>query len=446
MEDRVTLTMKDQQRVQVVSAMERGEMSAGEGAEALGVSVRQVRRLSQGYRTQGLEALVHGNRGKRPHNAIDQAVKEQVVALGTTLYQGTNSTLLSELLTREDIHLSRSTVRRIMLTAGYRSPRSCRRRVRRQRRERRAQAGALVQIDGSPHDWLEGRGPVFSVLPAVDDATGMILGMVCRAQEDAAGYLELLGCVIETHGVPLAVYHDRHSIFQDNTVRLDTVSEQLAGTREPTQVGRAFAQLGIRSIAARSPQAKGRVERLNETLQERFRVHLRLVHAQTIPEAQAAVPSFIAAFNPRFSVPAATPEPVFRPAPVPEELMRILSFSYIRTVAADNTVRFAGTVLQLQPSQARASYARARVTVHEHLDGALSVVYQGQRVTTTLASPDAPTLRARGLPRAPVIEHSDTEQGLQAPSPRSPVRPRVSPPIPGPTHPWRTLSLRNNNT
>lgn len=437
--------MRDQQRVQVVSAVEHGTMTANEGAEGLGVSVRQMRRLMRGYRSQGVGALVHGNRGKTPHNAVGQSVKDQVVVLGTTTYQGTNSTLLSELLTREDIHLSRATVRRIMLEAGYRSPRSCRRRVRRQRRERRAQAGALVQIDGSPHEWLEGRGPVFSVLPAVDDATGMILGMVCRAQEDAAGYLELLQSVIETHGVPLAVYHDRHSIFQDNTVRPDTVSEQLAGTREPTQVGRAFGQLGIRSIAARSPQAKGRVERLNETLQERFRVHLRLVHACTIAEAQAAVPAFIAAFNPRFSVPAAAPESVFRPAPVPEELMRILSFSYIRTVAADNTVCFAGYALQIQPTSARASFARARVTVHEHLDGALSVVYQGQLLATTPAPLDAPTLRARDLPRAPLIEQPDADVAPRTACPAGSPHAPLAPTIPSTTHPWRTLSLRNTH-
>ncbi len=416
-------------------------MTAGEGAEALGVSVRQVRRLMSGYRAQGVGALVHGNRGRRPHNVVDQAIKEQVVALGTTTYQGTNTTLLSELLTGEDIHLSRATVRRIMLAAGYRSPRSCRRRVRRQRRERRAHTGALVQIDGSPHDWLEGRGPVFSVLPAVDDATGMILGMVCRAQEDAAGYLELLQSVIGTHGVPLAVYHDRHSIFQDNTRRPDTVAEQLAGRRELTQVGRALEQRGVQSIAAPSPHAKGRVERLNLTLQERFRVHLRLVQATTITEAQAAVPAFIAGFNQRFAVPPAAPEPVFRPAPAPADLARILAFSYVRTVAADNTVRFATQVLQIHPTAARASFARARVTVYEHRDGALSVVYQDQLLATTPAPLDAPTLRARSLPRASVVAQAAPDPVPQA----LPPRPPASPAVPRSTHPWRALSLRTNH-
>jgi transposase len=439
MKDRLTLGTKEQGRLVVLNRMERGEMRVREGAEVLGLSVRQVRRLVAGYRAHGAEALVQGNRGRVPPNRLATACRAQIVRVGTSLYDGANFSHLRDLLAEDGVVVSRATVRRIMREAGYRSPRSCRRRAHRRRRERQAQAGALVQIDGSPHAWLEDRGPRLSVLAALDDATGAILALVLREQEDSHGYFLLLAQLIRTHGVPLAVYHDRHGIFQDNTPRPETVAEQLAGSREPTQVGRALDELGITSIAARSPQAKGRVERLFRTLQERFRLALRLANACSVDEAQAAVPAFIAAYNARFAVPPVDPQPVYRPAPAPQELRQILCFRYERTVRADNTVRLGAHTLQIQPDRQRLSYAQARVVVHEHLDGALSVLSQGRVLLTQDAPPDAPTLRARAQHQRPSTAAAPAAARPAAPPPAPPGPPGV----PAPSHPWRRLSLRH---
>ena len=439
MKDSVTLTMREQKRWLVLNRMDRGEMTAREAAQALAVSVRQVRRLAAGYRQAGAAALAHGNRGRIPPHATAAEVREQVVQLATTTYAGTNYQHLRDLVEGDGIVLSRATVRRILLAAGLRSPRTCRRRRHRRRRERRAQEGALVQLDGSPHDWLEGRGPEVSLLAAIDDATGTVVAALFRAQEDTQGYLLLLRQLVATYGCPLAVYHDRHGIFQVNPARPPTVEEQLAGTRAPTQFGRVLPDLEITAHAAQSPQAKGRVERLFGTLQERLRIALRLAGARTLAEANAVLPCFLPAYNARFGVPAADPTPLWRPVVPAERLDEIVCFTYTRTVASDNTVRFAGHTLQLLADRTRISYAQARVEVQERLDGSVAVVYQGRCLATQAAPADAPTLRARRrsapapAPRpAPAPPPAAT---APPPSPGAPWRPAA-------THPWRRVVLR----
>ena len=427
------MTTREQKRLLVLNRMERGEMTAATAAGALEVSVRQVRRLIAAYRKEGASALAHGNRGRTARHATPEEVRARVLTVATTTYADTNHQHLRDLLEeREGIVLSRATVRRILLTAGLRSPRRVRRRVHRRRRERRAQEGALVQIDGSPHDWLEGRGPRLTLLAAVDDATGQIVAAVFRLQEDAHGYMLLVRHLIATHGCPLEIYHDRHGIFQDNTPRAETVTEQLAGAREPTQFGRVLKDLEIAAIAARSPQAKGRVERLFGTLQERLRVALRLAEAATLEDANALLPAFIPAHNARFAVPAANPTPLWRPFVPAARLDEVICFTYARTVAADNTVQFAGHTLQVLPDRTRVSYAQARVAVHERLDGSVAVYYQGRCLASVEAPATAPTLRARrrSAPPAPVALASSAPRVGPDTAPTAPRRP-------APTHPWR---------
>jgi len=436
MKDRVTLTMQEQKRLLVLNRMERGEMTAVDAAGALAVSVRQVRRLVATYRTDGASALAHGNRGRTPRRATPEEVRQQVLTVATTTYADTNYQHLRDLLEeREGITLSRATVRRILLAAGRPSPRHVRRRVHRRRRARRAQEGALVQIDGSPHDWLEGRGPRLTLLAAIDDATGQILAAVFRLQEDAHGYMLLMRQLVGAHGCPLEIYHDRHGIFQVNAPRPETVAEQLAGAREPTQCGRVLEGLGITAIAAQSPQAKGRVERLFGTLQERLRIALRLAEAGTLEAANALLPTFIPAHNARFAVPAADPTPVWRPFVPHTRLDEVICFTYARTVAADNTVQFAGRTLQVWPDRTRVSYTHAHVTVHERLDGSLAVYYQGRCLATQDAPPSAPTLRARRRAMPPAS--GTASPAAPSPAPPSSAAPGAGPRRPATTHPWR---------
>jgi transposase len=439
MKDSVTLTMQEQKRLLVLNRMERGEMTAADAAGVLEVSVRQVRRLVATYRTDGASALAHGNRGRTLRHATATAVRQQVLTVASTTYADTNDQHLRDLLEeREGIALSRATVRRILLDAGRSSPRQCRRRVHRRRRERRAQEGALVQIDGSPHDWLEGRGPRLTLRAAIDDATGKILAAVFRLQEDAHGYMLLMRQLVVAHGCPLEIYHDRHGIFQVNTPRAETVAEQRAGAREPTQCGRVLRELGITAIAARSPQAKGRVERLFGTLQERLRIAVRLAEAGILEAANALLPTFIPAHNARFAVPAAEPCPVWRPFVPHTRLDEVICFTYARTVAADNTVQFAGRTLQLLPDRTRVSDTHAHVAVHERLDGSLAVYYQGRCLATQEAPAAAPILRARrrsALSGEPPPE--ELRPTIPTPEPALPAALGAGPRHPAATHPWR---------
>ena len=384
----VTLNSKEQQRIMVLNYMERGVLTGAQAAQVMGVSVRQVRRLMAAYRRDGVRAVAHGNRGRPSPRALSPQVREAVVALARGLYDGANHTHLTEILAERDgLHLSRSSVRRILLDEGIRTPRRRRPPRHRRRRERFPQEGMLLQVDGSRHDWLEGRGPWLTLIGGIDDATGSVPFACFREQEDSHGYLRLLEGVVQRKGVPLAVYSDRHSIFVVNPPREATLEEQLAGQTPRTQVGRALDQLGIRLVLAHSPQAKGRIERLWGTFQDRLLTELRLADARTLDDSNATLATFLPRFNTRFAVPAADPAIAYRPAPAPAVLASILCFQHQRTVASDNTVRVARRIFQLLPSPQRASYARARVTVLEHLDGTIAISLQGHLVPSSIFQP-----------------------------------------------------------
>ena len=277
MSEAITLTLREQTRLEAMSLMDRGKLRVSEAATLLGMSERQVWRLRAAYREEGATGLIHGNRGRTSDRRVESEERRRIVELaeGNT-YKGCNQLHFTQLLAeREGIRLGRSTVRRILTEAGIESPKKRRPARHRRRRVRSAERGMLLQIDGSPHDWLEERGPRLCLRAGIDDATGEIHGATFRDQEDAAGYLEgTCGQVARYHGIPMGVYHDRHTIF--GSKKAVSIEAQLAGRRrEPSHVERAMQDLGIRSIAARSPQAKGRIERLLETLQDRLVVGLR---------------------------------------------------------------------------------------------------------------------------------------------------------------------------
>jgi len=292
--------------------------------------------------------------------------------------------------------------------------------------------GLLLQADGSRHRWLGPEGPVWTLLGAIDDATGSVPVAVFREQEDAQGYLEVLRQVVRTKGVPVALYVDRHGIFQRHGHGL-SLDDELRGSPVLTQVGRALQELGIRIIFARSPQAKGRVERLWGTFQDRLCSELRLARVQTLAEANRWLPAFLTRFNRRFTIPAADPTPAYEAVPVGLRLERIFCFKYERLVQPDNTIRFDGRAVQLLPTPTRHSWVRARVEVHEHFNGRLAVYYRSTAIPIRHAPLTATAIRARPGPRL----------GAGPPSPpAAPVR-RSDPPAatlpwkPARKHPWR---------
>lgn len=456
----LTLNQKEQARLQVLNQVLVMRLEVGQAASVLGLSERQAWRTLSAYRKEGAQALAHGNRGRKPANAIPEGVKREVRELAQGLYHGVNHTHLTELMEeREGLSLSRSSIRRILMEAGMKSPRKRRLPQHRCRRERFSQEGMLLQMDGSRHLWLEGRGPYLTLLAAIDDATGTVPYALFREQEDAQGYFLLLREIICRKGIPLALYTDRHGIFQRSPREPEGLEEQLAGTREPTQFGRAIKELGIQNIFALSPQAKGRIERLWGTFQDRLVTELRLAGAKTLEEANRVLWDFLPHFNSRFGAPPTQAGSAYRPPPPDLCLEGVLCFKYQRRVSRDNTVRLNGHSLQLLPGLERLSYAQARVEVQERLDGSVAVVYQDHTIANREAPLEPVTLRARSgarggtttPPTGLLARMSPDALGAQEKGwvgrdidqrkTRLGAGHSATPPKPGPDHPWRKSLL-----
>lgn len=286
----LTLRSREQRRLIVLNRVLEGQCTVIEAAQFLGVSERHTFRLLPAYRKEGAAALIHGNRGRQPAHTTKEETRRKVIELAQGVYKGFNHSHFTEKLAEpEGILLPRSTVRRILMAGGLRSPRKRRPPKHRSRRERFPREGMLLQIDGSHHDWLEGRGPYLTLIAAIDDATGTVPYALFREHEDAHGYFLLLREIIKSKGVPLSLYSDRHSIFIKE--EKESIEEQLEGKAQPTQFGRAIDELGIWIIHARSPQAKGRIERLWGTFQDRLVSEMRLSLASTIAEANKVLPA-----------------------------------------------------------------------------------------------------------------------------------------------------------
>jgi transposase len=368
-----TLSQKELQRVTVISACMQGNLACARAAELLDLSPRHIKRLKARYRLGSAAALAHASRGRPSHRRLPDAVRERILQLSRTRYAGFNDHHLCEkLVEHEGFSLSRETLRRLLRQHGIGSPRKRRPPAHRQRRLRSARIGELVQLDGSPHDWLEGRGPLLTALGMQDDATGKILAAQFFPSETTSAYLCLLRQLLGRHGVPLAFYGDRSGIFVRNDHRW-TVEEQLAGKRQPTQFGRALDQLGVTFIAAHSPQAKGRIERLWGLLQDRLTSELRLAKASDIDSANAVLRKFIADYNRRFARLPRETATAWREAP--ENLERICCFVHERIVSNDNVVQWDGRRFQIPQQARRFSFAGAKIHIYQALDGRLSFFY-----------------------------------------------------------------------
>ncbi len=369
---------KQLQRWHLMKMVEVGKITLKEASERIGVSYRQAKRIGRAIREKGMKGLVHGNRGRPSNHRIKESLREKVLELSKGVYWDFNDTHFTEKLREcEGMVLSRETVRKLRRGSGMAPKRRRRAPKHRKRRERMAQEGLMVLWDGSPHRWLGPDHPACCLMAAMDDSTGKLLVARFFPFEGSSGYLWLLRELVKRYGIPLVMYHDRHGALHRNDSHW-SLEEQLAGRQDPTQVGLALEALGIESIAALSPQAKGRIERLFGTLQDRLIAELGLEGVQSIEAANRFLKIFIPRFNRRFAVCPRESEKAWRKIPPEFDLDRMISFRYRSVVGNDNSVRIGGLILDLPPGPHRRSYAKAQVEVRQLLNGSWRVYYQDQ--------------------------------------------------------------------
>ncbi len=372
------LSQKELQRVAVISSCVQGTLTCARAAELLALSPRHVKRLKSRYRQGSAAALAHVSRGRPSPRGLPEPLRQRILTLARTRYVGFNDHHLCEKLCEvEGLSVGRETLRRLLRAAGLPSPQKRRAPAHRQRRLPRSREGEMLLLDGSPHRWLEDRGPELTLLGFIDDATRQVPAAEFFPTEDARGYFRLLRSLLRSHGVPLSFYGDHHSVLVRNDDHW-SIKEQLAGKRQPTQFGRALEQLGITYIAANSPQAKGRIERLWRTFQDRLTSELRLAGAADLARANRVLRSFLPDYNRRFARASRETEAAWRPAP--DNLDRICCFVHERSVSNDNVVQWGGRSFQIPPQPKRFSFAGAKVQIYESLEGKISIYHANNKL------------------------------------------------------------------
>jgi transposase len=377
----ITISERELQRHKVMGLVLGGGVTLAQAAQSLGVSYRHAKRLKSRAKA-GLEAMAHGNRGRPPSNKTDEVTRATVLGLSQEVYSSFNDAHFTELLAeREGIDLSRETVRAMRREAKIRPKRRRRPKKHHRRRERKPAEGLMILWDGSPHRWFGVDRPALCLLAAMDDATGKVLELLFAPFEGTWGYLKLLEGVLSRYGVPVSVYQDKHSSLKRNDP-FWSIDEQLEGRQHPTQVGAALQALGIEAIFANSPQAKGRIERLFATLQDRLVAQLELEGIEDIQMANVYLHErFLDDFNARFAQEAQGSVSAWRKVGH-RDLERILSFRYEATVGNDNAIRFGGVIIDVPVGPGGRGYAGVRAEMRQLLDGGWRVYHQDKLIAT----------------------------------------------------------------
>lgn len=376
--ENITLTMRETRRYEVMQEVIAGKRAMVEACQLLGVKERQGYRIRASIIKKGAKGAIHGNRGRRPWHALPADLLEKVVRLRKEVYVGFNDRHFWEKLVEEEgLEIGREKVRQVLRSASIRPERVAKKPKHRQRRERRPREASVLQMDASPHDWLEGRGPKMDLIHVTDDATNREWGHF-EPSETTEGYFKRMMDIFSKDGLPESIYVDRHSIFW--TDRDQTMDEQFLNRRPLTEFGRAMDELGVRVMYAGSAQAKGRVERTGGTHQDRLVSELRLVNARTPEEANIVAKKYFINYNRKFTRQARDKEKAWRPIPKNIDLKHTLCWKYKRVVKNDNTISLDGAILQIPPSDVRCSFAKAKVEVHKLLDGTITVHYKNNEI------------------------------------------------------------------
>ena len=344
---RYLMTKKELVRVHVIKSLIEDKMTSRDAAEVLSLSERQIKRLKAGVKKDGEVFVIHKNRGRKPKHTIPGKIREEIVFLVRNKYKGVNYTHLAELLREEEgITVSQSSVSRILKAKGIKSPRKHRPPKPHRTRERKPQEGLLLQMDASPYEWIP--GIKCSLHGAIDDARGNITGLYFCEHECLNGYYEVKRQTILEYGIPISIYVDRHTIFKAPSNARLTIYDELEGkTFAYTQFSRAMQELSVGMIYAYSPQAKGRIERLWGTLQDRLALELRLAGIKSLGEANAFLPGFIKRFNAHFAVVPREPQSAYRPLGEDINLDYILCRKETRKACPGSIFSFGGQIYQV---------------------------------------------------------------------------------------------------
>jgi len=379
----LVMSERERRRCHLLQMALDGRITVNDAGELMRVSYRHAKRLKRRYDFDGARGIVHGNRGKSPPNAFPQEVTDHILELSRGRYECFNDSHFTEKLIKvERIKISRETVRELRRSHEIKPKNKHRPKRHYKRRPRKEQEGMMVIWDGSAHRWFGSEHPPCCLMAAIDDATGTLVAARFFSFEGSEGYLWLLKHIVSNHGIPLSIYQDRHGSLHRNDDNW-SLEEELAGRQEPTQVGYALEALGIRPIFALTPQAKGRVERLFKTLQDRLIAELHLNAITTIDAANRFLDAvFIQDFNKRFAALAKEPVKAWRGLSPHADLERVIGFRYVATVGNDNTVRLGGIIIDIPPGPKRRSYAQAKVEVRQLLDGSWRVYYKNTLIAT----------------------------------------------------------------
>ena len=374
----LTMSARELDRLEIIGRVAEHRLTQRKAAERLGLSLRQVERLCRAFRTDGASGLVSRKRGRRSNRKLSPTLRERALDLVRERYADFGPTLACEKLTEQHgFETSRETLRRWMIDAGLWIPRSQRQRRTHQPRHRRSCAGELVQIDGCDHAWFEDRGPKCTLLVYVDDATSRLMELRFVASESAFDYFASTRSYLEDHGKPVAFYSDKASIFR-------VAASEAAKGAGITQFGRALSELNIDIICANTPQAKGRVERANLTLQDRLVKELRLQSISTPEAGNAYLASFRADYNRRFGREPVNHHDAHRPLRDDEDLDLIFTWQEERKLSRNLTINYKRVMYLVEPNPDTRLLAGQRCRVHEHADGRVEIRHANKTLASSI--------------------------------------------------------------
>ncbi len=414
MDEIITMSKKEISCLEIMQKIEQKTLKQSEAANLMGISTRQVKRIYRNYREKGATGILSKRRGKPSNNQLDEITKQKVIDLLHSRYSDFGPTLAREkILEVHGIQISTESVRQIQIAERLWKAKTKKRITVHQLRQRRACFGELIQIDGSPHAWFEDRGPSCTLLVFIDDATGKLVELFFCPLESFFNYAEAAKRYFKRYGKPLAFYSDKHGIFRVN------IKNPLSGDNL-TQFGRAMKELDVEIICANTPQAKGRVEKANCTLQDRLVKELRLLNISSIEEANAFVPQFIQDFNRRFAVSPRSQHDKHRPLSPQDQLDFVLSWQETRTLSKNLTVQFHKVVYQIQTKRPSYALQNAKVIVCQNALGQVTILYNGFPLDYTVFHQQAK--------QSQIVSSKDIDHVLS--KSKAPHRP-------APDHPWR---------